>query len=1169
MVGHLHLGGERISLVDRGAGLLVGRRNGAAEGVLERERDVPEVDRAGSAVGRVRILGHGRAFLTRHGEGELAGDVAGARKSVGHHERLCGGEANGRGRRLVLVLEREAAFGVLDGARQGAVARVDDVDGHAERAHPGRDSNAGQTARDLTGHITHRPTGIGLRRRARLDEGGEAIGGVAQGSEVHAARCVLRAGHDGVGLGRVGELEGELSVRHRPTRELLRAVNVLRGAVRCVTVHKLDDCRGRRLAIGRIGPRLARVAAGCRGRHDQTPHRGVVGHAHGNVPRGTIARESGAGVVLGHGVVPGLAGIGRLEDDLARRCGNGGRDALGEPRRAMRAGDAQDVVPLGGNGEAEHAFSGGGAHELLGDGEAALGVVVKLDPVAVHKRAGAGGKRGRRGERAVAVIVHGHADTRDVRAVGHAVLGRVRLLLADLVLVGARGDKADLSEAYGRRAVGAQVATGHGRGGGDGHRGAGGRGGDLEGERVGIHPVAAFEALGEAEVELGLERGNCVVVLERDLVALLAVNLGRHVECAVTRIVNGDLHRVLSLIVRHAAALVRALRHGLLHGKRVRLAHVVLGKAQSIELCHGALLAGSCGTVREVAVGIGKKCLGRVVAFDREAELAGCHRAAVEHLGHGDARIVGFGDLVGVAEAREFNRLAVVALADRGAGFVGHLLHRGDDGQFAVVFLVGHLDGHAVSGLRDAHAGQDTHVVAVVRAGLTDGVGVGARAGVGYVAEIKRDLGVGRRPLGRRHIHDRRAVLRAFGHGGAVLGGEDEGELVFASPHAARKGLLSRKELLALERTGRLVGVFELRLGGLAGRDDAFVTHGLGRPAVACGLLHLVRPAVQEALNRELLARLQGVRVHAVLVKGQREVLVALDLVAQGHGTGKALAGGIGDANGELELLVREVGGVIAACELDRLGDLEASRALKRELAVIAEPREDLRAGPHGIDEARRGGGDVVGLLSVELVDVGEARRAGLDIGLPGSVSAHIAANAAVAEAKRSHEPLLSRGAVASQIPICAPVVVRLAALQRVCRAGGQRRVLINGRVLADVVVAVGGGRRKARAGVAVRSARPGVGEELDAPASGRMVGQVVRHVGVWGAKKVSHPVLQTRAEEHTDGEGQRRGTRALLGIDAKRAQRDQRCRDLHGHVVTRAGVLRAANLDDDAREVA
>ena len=91
MVGHLHLGGERISLVDRGAGLIVGRRNGAAEGVLERERDVPEVDRAGSAVGRVRALRHGRAILTRHGEGELAGDVAGTRKSIGHHERLCGG----------------------------------------------------------------------------------------------------------------------------------------------------------------------------------------------------------------------------------------------------------------------------------------------------------------------------------------------------------------------------------------------------------------------------------------------------------------------------------------------------------------------------------------------------------------------------------------------------------------------------------------------------------------------------------------------------------------------------------------------------------------------------------------------------------------------------------------------------------------------------------------------------------------------------------------------------------------------------------------------------------------------------------------------------------------------------------------------------------------------
>ena len=768
------------------------------------------------------------------------------------------------------------------------------------------------------------------------------------------------------------------------------------------------------------------------------------------------------------------------------------------------------------------------------------------------------------------VIDHGHADARDVRAVGQTVHNRARALLADLVLIGAGCGEADLSEAYGRRAVVAQVAPGHGRGGGDGHRGAVGRGGDLEGERVGIRPVAAFEAFGEAEVELGLERDDCVVVLERDLVALLAVDRGRHGKRAVTIVGNGDLHRVLALIVRHATELVRALGHSLLHGERVRLSRIFLGEGQVVELRHGALLAGCCGTVREAAVGIGKKCLGRVVcALDREAELVRVHRTAVEHLGHGDACIVGVGDLVGIAEARDACGLALVILAGLVAGIVGHPLHRGGDGQPAVVLLIGHLDGHAVGGLRDAHAAQDAHIVAAVRAGLRDGVDVGPGTGVGDVAEVEGDLHALGCALGSGHVHNRAAVLRAIRHGGVVLGGKDEREFIFASPRAPVEGLRSRKARLAVEHSARRVGVLKLDLGGPTGHEGALGTHRLRRPTVAVGLVDLVRPAAQEALDRELLARLQGVRVHAVLVKGQREVLVALDLVAQGHVTGKALARGLGDADGKLEPLVREVGSHVAIGKLHGLCDLKASRALKRELAVVAEPREDLRAGPHGIDEARRGGGDVVGLLSVELVDVGEARRAGLDIGLPGSVGAHIAANAAVAEAKRSHEPLLSRGAVASQIPIRASVVVRLAALQRVRRAGGQCLVLVDGRVLADVVIAVGGGRRKARAGVAVRVARPGVGKELDAAVSGLMVGQVVRHVGVGAGKKVGHLVLQARAEEHANGEGQRRGTRALLGIDAKRAQRDERRRNLHGHVVARAGVLRPANLDDDAREVA
>ena len=698
----------------------------------------------------------------------------------------------------------------------------------------------------------------------------------------------------------------------------------------------------------------------------------------------------------------------------------------------MGSGDAQDVVTFGGDGEAEHALNGGGAYELLSNGEPALGVVVELDPIAVHEGVGAGNERRRGHERPAAVIDDGHADARDVRAVGQAIFNRPRLLLADLVLIGPGRGKADLSEADGRGAVLAQVALGHGRCGGGGQRSTV-DGGDLEGERVVIRPVAALDPLGEAEVNLGLERGGCVVVHKRNLVALLAVDRGRHGERAVARIVNGDLHRAHALVIRHAGELVRVLGHGLPHVEHVRLASVFLGKAQAVELRHGALLAGSGGAVREAAVGIGKKGVGRLVcALDREAKLTGSHRAAVEDLGHGDARVAGAGDLVDVAEIRGADRLAVVILADLGTGVVDHPLHRGDDGQPAVVVVVGHLDGHAVGGLRDAHAAQDAHVVAVVRASLMDGVGIGPGTGVGDVAELKRNRSPVGRPLGRRHVHNRRAVLRAFGHGGVVLGGKEEREPVFASPRAPVEDLRPRKGRLAVERAGRRIGVVELHLGGLAGENDALGIHRLRRPAGAVGLIDLVRPAAIEPLDRELLAGLQGVPVRAFLVKGQREVLIALDLAAQCHGTGKVLSRSLGDSDSELELLVREVVGLVAVGKFHDLGDLEASGTLKRELAVVAEPREDLRAVPPGIDEARRGGGDVVGFLSVELVDIGEARRPGLDIGLAGGIGGHIAPRTPVAKAKRCHELPQSRGAVGGQIPIRAAVVVRLPALQRI-----------------------------------------------------------------------------------------------------------------------------------------
>ena len=851
---------------------------------------------------------------------------------------------------------------------------------------------------------------------------------------------------------------------------------------------------------------------------------------------------------------------------MTLRCGDGSGNAVYKPRGTIGSGDAQDVVTFGGDGEAEHALGGGGSYKLLSNGEPALGVVVELDPIAVHEGVGAGNERRRGHERPAAVIDDGHADVRDVRAVGQAIFNRPRLLLADLVLIGPGRGEADLSEADGRGAVRAQVALGHGRSGGGGQRGIV-DGSDLEGERIVIRPAATLEALGDAEVDLGLKRGGCIGVHKRDLVALLAVDRGRHGQRAVARVGDGDLHLMLVLVVGDSGELVHALRHGLLHGKRVRLARIVLGKGQAVELLHRALLAGSGGAIREVAVGIDKKRLGRVVcALDREVKLACSHRTAVEDLGHGDARVAGIGDLVDVTEARGADRLAAVILAERVAGVIGHPLHRGDNGQLAVVLLIGHFDGHAVGGLRDAHARKDAHIVAAIRAGLRNGVRIGSGTGVGDVAEVEGNLSASGRPLGRRHAHNRDAVLRTIRHGGAVLGGKDKRELVFASPCAAIEDLRPRKGRLAVERSGRRIGVVELHLGGLGGRDGALVTHGLGRPAVARGLLHLVRPAVTEPLNRELLAGPQGVPVRPLLVKAQREVLVALDLVAQGHSTGKALACSLGDADSELERLVREVGGVVTMRELHDLRDLKASGALKRELAVVAEPDEDLLAGPHGVDEARRGGSDVIGFLSVELVDIGEARRAGFQVGLAGGVSSHIAAGAA---AERGHELLLGGRAVGGQIPIRVPVVVRLAALQRVCRADAQLRVLIDGRVLVDVVVAVGGGRREARAGVAVFAARPCVGKKLDATIGGRVVSQVVAHIGVRAGKKVGNLVLQARAEEHADGEGQRRGARALLGIDLERPKRNQGRRDLHGHVVARAGVLRPGDLDDDAREVA
>ena len=117
-------------------------------------------------------------------------------------------------------------------------------------------------------------------------------------------------------------------------------------------------------------------------------------------------------------------------------------------------------------------------------------------------------------------------------------------------------------------------------------------------------------------------------------------------------------------------------------------------------------------------------------------------------------------------------------------------------------------------------------------------------------------------------------------------------------------------------------------------------------------------------------------RVRAVGIKGYGEVLIALDLAGGvGHGRGSRLVLSLGNAHGEVEILVGVDCRAKALGNHDGLGDLKGARLGQAELAVVAQPDEDLVARPLGVDEARGGLSCVAALVVVKLVDVGHAGR--------------------------------------------------------------------------------------------------------------------------------------------------------------------------------------------------
>ena len=254
----------------------------------------------------------------------------------------------------------------------------------------------------------------------------------------------------------------------------------------------------------------------------------------------------------------------------------------------------------------------------------------------------------------------------------------------------------------------------------------------------------------------------------------------------------------------------------------------------------------------------------------------------------------------------------------------------------------------------------------------------------------------------------------------------------------------------------------------------------------------------------------------------------------------------------------------------------------KADLAVVAQVRIDLRCAslggrvvPLGTEHVGSGFGQVVALVGMKLVNKGQAC---------GSLAKRQVSAPVVNHAARKLRSMfagkLDNGGAVVELAVGVRylklilVVIKAAARQlslRGQRAGGIR---VNGRLLLEEVVTVGGGGRKVGDRVAQVLVTPLVGIEgngLGALLAGRILLDVLLQRLIRGEQVFARDSLDARSVLHADGLDVVDCKRALGLVDVKFAQRNQRRRDLDLYDVALLRVILcgALNGDDQIRSFA
>ena len=503
------------------------------------------------------------------------------------------------------------------------------------------------------------------------------------------------------------------------------------------------------------------------------------------------------------------------------------------------------------------------------------------------------------------------------------------------------------------------------------------------------------------------------------------------------------------------------------------------------------------------------------------------------------------------------------------------LRHLGLHRQRAVVALIGYRHHDLVQRLRRAHAGFQVAELL----GFPNLVRVRARLRIGDALKMEAHrnaiLGVIARyrntrlalaaaqSVGRRHrgLNGRIGVLH------------DEHERI-GKPSATGQHLLALEVRLAIQRAGCGVRVLVRYRARFPGSNLTLRIGGLCREAVARRLAYLIVPACGKPVHVQGLARLQGMLRLAVLAERQHELIALLLAVRALHHGVEALAGGILHGDSKLEGFVRKISCVIPNGQLQLLRHRQRAGHIDAQLAVVAQMGVDERfrgglldAAPLRVQHVRGRVRAVLFLDLVQFVDIGQTRRAGLQIAGTRGIPSDGALDLLSGIAREGHMHGLRNGLAVVHGVVVVLVVVRRVFLYRL-RRNSARLIGVDRRVLREVIVAIARCRLERGDHVARFLAGPLVGVEAHLA---RCVG-VLLHIRLHGVigilQQIERRRLHAGGVQHRD----RRGVRDVHGIfrqvDGEVAQRDQGCGHLHLHLVAHRNVVRTRDGDHNVLQI-